>query len=170
LKIDSIDIHNFRCFNDVSIKLGSKVTVIAGHNATGKSTILALLGHCAELKVKAGRPILQKQFRTELSEIIKASPEFDERSTCAYTINFRGEDVEDEKVAFRVGWWNKGTRFRMIPRKSPRRDTEKKIEWPTLYLGLSRLYPVGESELELKSRHTISDEIIKDIYHDYKRS
>lgn len=169
MKIDSIDIHNFRCFNDVSIKLGSKVTVIAGHNATGKSTILALLGHCAELKVKAGRPILQKQFRTELSEIIKASPEFDERSTCAYTINFRGEDVEDEKVAFRVGWWNKGTRFRMIPRKSPRRDTEKKIEWPTLYLGLSRLYPVGESELELKSRHTISDEIIKDIYHDYKR-
>ncbi len=168
MKIHGIDIHNFRCFRNVSIKLGSKVTVIAGHNATGKSTILALLGHCAELKVSAGRPILEKQFRTELSEIIKASPEFDERCPCAYTINFFGDDLEDEKVSFRVGWWDEGKRFRMIPRKSPRRNTEKKIEWPTLYLGLSRLYPVGESELELKSGHTIPDEIIKDIYHDYK--
>jgi predicted ATP-dependent endonuclease of OLD family len=168
LKIESIDIHDFRCFKDVSIKLGSKVTVIAGHNATGKSTILALLGHCAELKVSAGRPILQKQFRTELSEIIKASPEFDERCSCAYTINFYEDDVEDEKVSFRVGWWDDGKRFRMIPRKSTRRNKEKKIEWPTLYLGLSRLYPVGESELELKSGHAIPDEIIKDIYQDYK--
>lgn len=168
MKIKSIDIHDFRCFKNVSIKLGSKVTVIAGHNATGKSTILALLGHCAELKVSAGRPILQKQFRTEFSEIIKASPEFDKRCSCAYTINFYGDEVEDEEVSFRVGWWDDGKRFRMIPRKSPRRNTEKKIEWPTLYLGLSRLYPVGESELELKPRDTIPDEIIRDIYRDYK--
>lgn len=37
-------------------------------------------------------------------------------------------------------------RYRLIPIKSEDYPTESKIPWPTSYLGLSRLYPVGESE------------------------
>ena len=36
-------------------------------------------------------------------------------------------------------------RFRIIPEKSKYRKTESKLEFPTYYLGLSRLYPVGEA-------------------------
>jgi len=39
-----------------------------------------------------------------------------------------------------------GNRYRIIPKKTDTRATETKISWPTLYLGLGRLYPVGESE------------------------
>lgn len=78
-------------------------------------------------EVSVGRPILQKQFRTELSEIIKASPEFDERCSCAYTINFYEDDVEDEKVSFRVGWWDDGKRFRMIPRESTEGTKKRRL-------------------------------------------
>lgn len=170
MRITKIEIHDFRCFKDKVITLGEKVTVIAGQNGTGKSTILALLGHCAELKVGVGRPILQRQFRTEFSEIIKSSPEFDSRNAKAFTITLEKHGNKTKKVVFRTGWWERGTRFRIIPRKSTERNTEKKIEWPTLYLGLGRLYPVGESELELKSSSPIlSDEEKVAFYKVYKR-
>lgn len=36
-------------------------------------------------------------------------------------------------------------RFRIVPEKSAERKSESKLVWPTYYLGLSRLYPIGES-------------------------
>ena len=149
LRIEKLHIHDFRCFKDVSIKLGKMITVIAGHNATGKSTILGLLGHCAELKMKDGKPLLWKQFRTEFSEIIQASKDFDKRCQNVYTVDLSLDgNIEMESISFRTAWQkNKDKdRFRIIPMPTQTRRTEKKIEWPTLYLGLSRLYPIGESE------------------------
>jgi predicted ATPase len=146
LRIRRMHIKNFRCFHGISFNLGKVVTAIAGHNATGKSTILGLLGHCAELKMKDGRPILQRQFRTEFSEIIKASLEFDPASSHIYTIYLTQDEKDCLELAFRSTWQGNKTRFRIIPKKSPTRKGVGKMNWPTLYLGLSRLYPVGESE------------------------
>lgn len=148
-RINKLFIHNFRCFKNISFKLGKFITVIAGQNATGKSTILGLLGHCAEMKKKDGKPILKNQFRTEFSEIIKASRKFDKKTSLAYTIYFSIDEKDSElKVPFRSTWQKhkNSERFRLIPKRTQERQSEKKIEWPTLYLGLSRLYPIGESE------------------------
>ncbi|MDN5302393.1 MAG: hypothetical protein PWQ60_1907 [Thermoanaerobacteraceae bacterium] len=150
IRINRLNIHDFRCFQNINFKLGKYITVIAGQNATGKSTILGLLGHCAELKKKDGKPILKNQFRTEFSEIIKASLEFDRTISPCYSIQFSTDENGSEfTIAFRSTWqsYKKNKRFRLIPKKTPERKTEKKLEWPTLYLGLSRLYPIGESEL-----------------------
>ncbi|MCL6613091.1 MAG: ATP-binding protein [Firmicutes bacterium] len=149
LRIEKLHIHDFRCFKDITIKLGKVITVIAGHNATGKSTILGLLGHCAELKMKDGKPLLWKQFRTEFSEIIKASKDFDKIRQNVYTIYLSDDTgAKIEPVSFRTTWqkYKNKDRFRIIPMKTQTRQTEKKIEWPTFYLGLSRLYPIGELE------------------------
>ena len=168
-RIKELRIIDFRCFKDSSFKLGKRITVIAGHNATGKSTILGLIGHCAELKRKYGAPILQKQFRTEFSEIIKASPEFDKKSSLAYEIYFSFDDSNNtEKISFRTTW-QKDSRFRIIPKRTKERNTEKKIEWPTLYLGLSRLYPIGESEFAKTSSIQLTDEQKNTFFQNYKR-
>lgn len=163
---ESMNIHDFRCFKDISFKLGKKITVIAGHNATGKSTVLGLLGHCAELKKKDGSPIIRPLFRTEFNEIIKASKEFDKRCTNAYTINFK-EGENQFSISFRTTW-QKDSRFRIIPKKTPSRNTEKKLEWPTLYLGLSRLYPIGESEKANTSNSRLSNAQKEKFFQDYK--
>lgn len=80
MKITKLDIHSFRLFKDVSLTLGSRITVITGTNAVGKSTILGLLGNSSELKKKEGAPILKPRFRCEFSEIFKMSQEFDKKS------------------------------------------------------------------------------------------
>ncbi len=42
-------------------------------------------------------------------------------------------------------WQNNGKRFRIIPEtKDGINNNSRKMDWPSLYLGLSRLYPVGE--------------------------
>ena len=52
-----------------------------------------------------------------------------------------------------------------MPKKTHERPTESKIEWPTYYLGLSRLYPIGESEnidvVGLKADIEIKEEMFK---------
>lgn len=167
LRITKMQIHDFRCFNNTMFSLGKTITAIAGHNATGKSTILGLLGHCAELKKKEGKPILQNQFRTEFSEIITASREFDLRNQNVYTIHLNEGDNEIEPLSFRTTWQNE-TRFRIIPKKTPNRNTEMKLEWPTLYLGLSRLYPIGESEQAKTSVIRLTSEQKEKFFRLYK--
>jgi predicted ATP-dependent endonuclease of OLD family len=171
LKIRKIEIHDFRCFKNISFNLGKVITVIAGHNATGKSTILGLLGHCAELKPKDGRPILQKLFRTEFSEIITASESFDPRNPKVYTIYFsQDNDIPVEPMTFRTTWqkYKDKARFRIIPKPIPTRK-EQKLRWPVLYLGLSRLYPIGESEQVTTSKSGLNPEQKQKYFSTYKK-
>lgn len=45
MNISELQITKFRHLNDIKIKLGDRLTAIAGQNGTGKSTVLGLLGH-----------------------------------------------------------------------------------------------------------------------------
>ncbi|MDY0194410.1 MAG: AAA family ATPase [Aliarcobacter butzleri] len=152
--IREINISNFRAFKNIKFELGKSITVISGHNATGKSTLLGLLGNCAEFKVIDGKPLLQNQFRTEFSEIFKGSKEHDKTGSIArisYS-SYEDFDLETDYRDIRVTWQtnknNNNRRFRLIPSKKDESKesgkTEAKIHWPTLYVGLSRLYPFGE--------------------------
>lgn len=161
--IHSIKINNFRAFKDTGFKLGKYITVIAGQNATGKSTLLGMLGNSSELKKKDGVPILQNLFRTEFSEIFKASSH-DKRGSNLYSIYFSSindPDTINKNMPFRATWQDKNTRFRLIPKHTVNdKKTEAKLSWPTLYLGLSRLFPIGEikQDLQLKNPHLSKEE------------
>src|SRR5690606_11692932 len=58
-------------------------------------------------------------------------------------------------------------RYRLIPIKTDERNTESKLSWPTYYLGLSRLYPIGESE-EVKSKNNFPEEIMDELMQAHK--
>ncbi len=150
--IQSISINDFRLFRNVKFNIGKYLTVISGRNATGKSTLLGMLGNSCELKIKDGVPLIHKQFRTEFGEAFKGSPVYDVTGSNKYRINFC--DYNNYELAvdyrdFRISWQDERTRFRIIPyRKDESINTSGKIQWPMLYLGLSRLFPIGESKMD----------------------
>jgi hypothetical protein len=148
--IKNVIINEFRLFKNIDFNLGRYITIISGRNATGKSTILAMLANSSELKKKDGTPIIRNQFRGEFGDIFKGSNEFDLSGSNKFRINFCNNDFKDiiDYRDFRISWQNHGTRFRIIPYKKTveGKRTERKKEWPILYFGLSRLFPIGESE------------------------
>lgn len=139
--IQKIILHKFRQFEDKEIPIAKRLTVIAGHNATGKSTLLAILANSCEWK--NATPLIKPNFRGEFREIIKASLEHDPQYQKAVEILFSGTSDKEEEfiVPFRTTWQDKGKRFRLIPKHH---DQEGKLGYPIIYLGLSRLYPLGE--------------------------
>lgn len=149
--IQSLKINDFRCFKNINIKLGKNLTAISGKNGIGKSTILAILGNSCELGKE--KTILGNKFRTEFSEIFKADQEFDSSGSNKCEINFTSIEKPNEITETkhcRVTWQKKGKntserRFRLVPETLGEDHNSRKMQFPSLYLGLSRLYPIGES-------------------------
>ena len=122
--IHSVEINDFRMFQNIDFKVGKNITVISGQNATGKSTLLGLVGNSAELKKKQAETVLNTQFRTEFSEIFKASQTFDIPGSNKCKISFTNYDfntITDYRL-FRTSWPKAPTkadpnkkRFRVVP-------------------------------------------------------
>jgi predicted ATPase len=151
----SIKIRDFRQFQDRELFLGKYATVLAGRNSTGKSTILGLLANCAEIKKSVAGTYTNGRFRAEFSEIIKGSKQFDKTDSGIFQIIVDEPDGTTITCEFRTTWQKYDSddktaeRFRVIPKwKKPldQTTTEAKLERPVIYLGLSRLFPVGEAQ------------------------
>ena len=199
--ISQLKVKNFRAFSEEEDKeytfpIGKHITCIAGHNGIGKSTLLAMLGNCGELKVSKGRHLNGTAFRGEYSQIIKGDKNFDSTGDkCQITFDElpKKENKENpyiENMEFRATFQSAKkksviythdkksdlyhqeevqtsyTRYRLIPKKTEARQIEKKIDWPTFYLGLSRLYPVGEAD-DINSK-AIDKEILSKLADDHK--
>ena len=157
-------INDFRQFKNKEIEIGKLLTVLAGRNSTGKSTILGLLANSGELKKKDGVAYGNRQFRAEFSEILKGSKQFDVSGSKRFIIDIvdnNGEQIDYRE--FRTSWQtteNGEDRFRVIPHKKTgdKTKTESKMAIPVIYLGLSRLFPIGESEIEKISAKRVSFE------------
>jgi len=156
--ISELHIEKFRLFQENTIKLGKYITAISGFNATGKSTVLGLLGHCGELKSKKFKPLLYKVFKAELSEILKFSEPYDKKIAALGRIKFTDNiPPVPSELQYRAFWqkYTEGQRYRIIPKKTTEWASSGKIEWPTLYLGLGRLYPLGESIKVAKAKPSV---------------
>lgn len=176
--ITRLYLKKFRIFDDITIKLGQVATVIAGHNATGKSTLLGIIGNACELKAEQGKTVTANQFRTEFSELFKGSPKYDSTGQIgSLFVDNNGNEIE---IALRVAWQKYNTRsgvfdrFRIIPKWMRQSgSTERKYPLPSLYLGLSRLYPLGETpsnEVKRKLRvGAMNDVDRKWLYDTYNR-
>lgn len=173
MRIKSISLDGIRAFQSKSgttIPLGHTLTVIAGLNGTGKSTVLAALGNCGRLEKTKATHLNGDQFTTELSEVLKFDVDHDSAGS---SVSIEFEDDEngfadnippDGVLRFRSSIQKSNSpttkngesldrlqdprsRLRLIPRIENRPvASEAKLDWPTYYLGLSRLFPVGETD------------------------
>ena len=159
--IKNLHIDHFRAMNDFDIPLGTVLTAIAGQNATGKSTLLGIIGNTFQLPQKNGKTVLGTAFKTEFSEILNGSKEKDSTGIIGAIEVDNISELQKHvpaKAYLRVAWQKeKGKdRFRVIPKRyyedgySPTKSNydERKYTLPSYYLGLSRLYPVGETDQE----------------------
>ena len=137
-----------------------------------------MIANSGELKKKDGITYLSKPFRADFSELFKGSKKFDAIGANRFEITLCDKDgkVFDYR-SFRAAWQQKDKarrirqlaentsemaqkldevkndvkrdRFRIIPfKKEHGKQTEAKFNYPVLYLGLSRLFPLGESSDE----------------------
>lgn len=158
MKITSISIKEFRAFQEeFKLQLGDFITCISGQNGIGKSTILAILSNCCELKSSIATHLNGSAFRGDFKDIIIGDENYDSPGE-KVIINFKDlpkstkDDIYVESLIFRTTFQKVGSnvkdkkRFRLIPKKQETRQTEQKIKHPSYYLGLSRLFPIGESK------------------------
>ena len=155
--IDELYIKKFRSMENFHIPIAPALTAIAGQNATGKSTLLGIIGNTFQLPAKDGTTVLGKAFKTEFSEILNGSKAKDSTGILGEIVVSNISEIENNvppKASLRVAWQKeKGEdRFRIIPKRyyapgcSPTKASydERKYHLPSYYLGLSRLYPLGE--------------------------
>lgn len=199
LKKIVFDSQGFRSLRELEIDIASRITVIAGHNGIGKSTILGLIANGTESKVH--KTLLDKKFRSDFSEIFYLDYEgdFNSRdsgaSTASLIYQVRDFEIEklcsitagqkeiinrkqykpfmakvDETTLTRIQLQDLENRtekspnekfiyiyrLRLIPRTQNSQlipeDIVKefgvsdagKIGLPTIYLGMSRISPIGE--------------------------
>lgn len=206
IRINSIEIDKFRGFEDFTMSLNPNITCIAGHNGVGKSTILATLSNCGE--IKDYKTLNGQKFKGEFNRIIIGDKDFDDKEESTIKFSFSGliesgqtieeisfrktfqkakklkgykrlkksqrdkiielyneaqkenqdlEKLQSESLYYSTDKTESNTRFRLIPKKQANvREHEQKISWPTLYIGLSRLYPVGENEEKVEYKELAS--------------
>lgn len=164
IKLKEVSINDFRNLTDLRFKLGSKITVLSGHNGVGKSSLLSLIASTTgtnkkRLDKKPFQPEFDDYFTINSNEPLKKY-----RLICEY------ETADGFIFAKRIGFRNDADSnrgVRALPRTSPRinsNDTvvsaveevrsklgitdSARVPIPTIYLSLSRLYPTGETEVE----------------------
>lgn len=156
-----LNIENFRNFRDVSFDLGKKLTVISGQNGVGKSNLLSLIASGSGLNKKSS---LGSNFQPEFYDFfnVEQDENFEEYKLYLSYIEDGGDIALTKRLSFKDDS-KTGRGIRIIPRTSninlhdctiKEAENIAKIKYnvggaarvkiPTIYLSLSRLYPLGE--------------------------
>ncbi|ULR90910.1 ATP-dependent nuclease [Comamonas sp. B21-038] len=157
--------NKFRKLKSISIPIANRITIIAGHNGIGKSTILALLAHPSGLTSRKYKSYFGKTYQANFNQIIHIDfiddfqsklgpPKTLSEPSVTYTIN----KTDSLTKACRLGPRDK-TEARIVARtikpstksftssdKSITVGPAQKVPLPTIYLGMTRLLPLGEAE------------------------
>jgi len=161
------NIEYFRNFKEVSFELGRKMTVISGQNGVGKSNLLSLIASGSGVNKKS---VLGSNFQPEFYDFFNVDKDEDFENYKLYLTYVE----EDERTALtkRLSFKDDtktGRGIRIIPRTTnvniedctlKQAEEKAKIEYdvggaarvriPTIYLSLSRLYPLGERKDTVK--------------------
>lgn len=140
----SLYVDNFRAMKNLEIPLGSKVTAIAGQNATCKSTLLGMIGQ--PFGLKKAKTIFGRSFSTKFSEIFKWSRTYDKPKEHLYHVKFSDTSLcgkETEVVQSFSRTSTDASHIRLVT-GAKRGSGDGNIDYPVIYLGLRRVFPLGE--------------------------
>lgn len=181
LKFDELP---FRKLKNLEIEFSPRITLIGGHNGVGKSTILGLIANSSGLTRGGSAPksYFDKLFEANLSEIIFIDYENEfiaaqeagaiPRPLVEYFVN--GKEIIKKRCALTDR--SAESKARIVPRnfgpstKFTSRDGSvvvgpaSKVPLPTLYLGMTRVLPLGEVEED-----NVSNEKMDGMHEDDRR-
>ncbi len=151
--IDSILVSSFRTLKDRTIKLGKFVTIIAGRNATMKTSLLGLIAHPFGSEAKDCFGVALK---TNLANVFKLSDKHD--GNYEYKINL--VDAEGSKIFSSVYIYKRGgllqKGFRVVVGKK-HRTGEGNFNYNTSYMSFSRMNPIVETNAVAATGIVLSD-------------
>lgn len=175
-----LNIKHFRKINDLTISLGNKITVLSGINGVGKSNIMSLIA------MAFGRPgtrIAGGNFFPHFDEyFVITEDEYNKQIDHKYEAYLK---ISADKgiVQKRLGLKNdidRGRGVRVLPRSTNHFTADKtaaevikeakknykigdsaRVPVPCIFISLSRLFPMGETEIDEKIIK-VNNEIIKD--------
>lgn len=138
-----IKVTRFRNMHDLSIPLGNRITVLAGQNGTGKSTILGMIGQPFGLTEE--KTIFGKSYATKFGDIFNLSPIHDVPGEHLYYLEFNDDTISKEKPLQVKSYvrTNAKSHIRFVA-GATRQSGDGNIDYPVIYLGLRRTYPLGE--------------------------
>ncbi|MES2756907.1 MAG: AAA family ATPase [Pseudomonadota bacterium] len=151
--------HPFRKFKGLTIPIASRITLVCGHNGVGKSTILGLLSSLSGLTNNPEKSYFGVDFDASIAKIVfidlatevdlpKAAGMLSEPYVL-YSID--GKELRKDCSLTRRG---KSPRARVVARSVPHKafthngltvGPDAKVPLPTIFLGMVRMLPVGES-------------------------
>jgi len=185
IKLSSLSFDSkFRKLNNLTIHFSDRITLIAGHNGIGKSTILGLVASTSGVTDRGIKSYFSRPFSYDINNIIHLDPSEFENGQLSppwpkaiYTIKENTHNAEDsssttsETSQSCEHWKNisitkREIRLRSVPRTHPDSpnneisNPDAKIPIPTIYLGMLRMLPIGESDE--KTVNSIHEEMNED--------
>jgi energy-coupling factor transporter ATP-binding protein EcfA2 len=145
----------FRKLGNFSISFADRLTLIAGHNGIGKSTILGLVANTFGITERsAPKTYLGDPFYANIEQIVYlaldevAEAQKDAASAPLVIASVDGVEVKKRcSLTQRTKW----QRARVVPRTVEKSDgdavgQDAKVPLPTIYLGMKRFASAGEAE------------------------
>lgn len=146
MKVTKVIIKKFRHLQNMELGFGERLTAVAGQNATGKSSILGLVGHIFTFPTDY-KTLNEKQFATLYSEIFRFSyPEYDRAKEHDYIVEL---DTGEKISVLSYDRKERGKERSLRLRVGKSIKEEGKLVFPVIYLGLRRLFPLAQ-EVEVK--------------------
>ncbi len=166
-----VNIQNFRNFRNIQFSLGKRITLISGQNGSGKSNLLSLIASASGLSQKSE---LGSNFQPEFYDFFSID-EVEDYSQYELFIDF--SDIKNQCVLRKKLTFKNDTKMkrgiRIIPRTTKIgeadhrkiRDIEgegkskygvggaARVPIATIYLSLSRMYPLGEKRESIKIKN-----------------
>ena len=166
----------FRMLKDMNISLASRITVIAGHNGIGKSTILGLIANGSEIKKTQGTTLFSLAFQAQFHELffLDEKDYFPARNTKpTFQLIYSHEGLDDLIKTCNVSQHTEKetvgnkiitrSRLKILPRGAQNGwnvGESAKVTIPTLYLSMSRMLPIGDQQNSLTA--TVFNKINED--------
>jgi energy-coupling factor transporter ATP-binding protein EcfA2 len=144
----------FRKLGNFDIPFAERLTLIAGHNGIGKSTILGLVANTFGITASGHKTYLGDPFYANIEQIIYLAldevvqAQKDTASAPVVIANVDGVEVKKRcSMTQRTQW----QRARVVPRTIDKAEgdtvgQDAKVPLPTIYLGMKRLASAGEAE------------------------
>ncbi|MCA1326220.1 ATP-binding protein [Herbaspirillum sp. alder98] len=181
IKLRSIGFHQppFRKLGGIQIDLADRLTLIAGRNGVGKSTILALIAGGSGLT----RGVKNHSYfgtlpNANAEEILKLSYARDYvKDDAAKPYALLRYELNGKPFSKKSNVSGSEERLRVVPRNDPKGPqmvagttipADGKVPIPTIYLGMTRVLPMGEAVPgSLESRSFEMDPIDYELYEDF---
>jgi predicted ATPase len=145
----------FRKLGNFNVEFADRLTLIAGHNGIGKSTILGLVANTFGFTERGGpKSYFGEPFYANIERIVYlalaevAEAQKDIASAPIVTASVNGIEVRKRcSMTHRTVW----KRARVVPRTIDKSEDDAvgqdaKIPLPTIYLGMKRLASAGEAD------------------------